>query len=132
MPIDVKSRMKNILESQQMRSLNKSESRLNKCEEIEYKCIKCRDMTFIIDDGVAIPCECRALRVAEEILNKSGIGKEFRNKRFDNFDFSRSMAIANELMDTGILIIYGLLLAYRVVLGYCLILMRRLGVGLLR
>ncbi|MBP3916490.1 hypothetical protein [Clostridium sp.] len=69
---------------------------------------------------------------AKEILNKSGIGKEFRNKRFDNFDFSRSMAIANELMDTGILIIYGLLLAYRVVLGYCLILMRRLGVGLLR
>jgi len=50
-------------------------------------------MTFIIDDGVAIPCECRALRVAEDILNKSGIGKEFRNKRFDNFDFSRNMAI---------------------------------------
>ena len=49
-------------------------------------------MTFIIDDGVAIPCECRALRVAEDILNKSGIGKEFRNKIFNNFDFSRSMA----------------------------------------
>ena len=92
MTIDVKKRMKNILESQQMRSLNKSESLLNSCEETEYKCIKCRDMTFIIEDGVAIPCECRALRVAEDILNKSGIGKEFRNKRFDNFDFSRSMA----------------------------------------
>ena len=50
-------------------------------------------MTFIIDDGVAIPCECRALRVAEDILKKSGIGKEFRNKRFDNFDFSRNMSI---------------------------------------
>ena len=50
-------------------------------------------MTFIIDDGVANPCECRALRMAEDILNKSGIGKEFRNKRFDNFDFSRNMAI---------------------------------------
>ena len=49
-------------------------------------------MTFIIDDGVAIPCECRGLRLAEDILNKSGIGKEFRNKRFDNFDFSRNMA----------------------------------------
>ena len=60
-----------------------------KCEEIEneYKCVKCRDMTFIIDDGIATPCECRALREAEDILRKSGIGKEFRNKRFDNFDF---------------------------------------------
>ena len=65
-----------------------------KCEEIEkeYKCVKCRDMTFIIDDGIATPCECRALREAEDILRKSGIGREFRNKRFDNFDFSRSMA----------------------------------------
>ena len=65
-----------------------------KCEEIEneYKCVKCRDMTFIIDDGIATPCECRALREAEDILRKSGIGKEFRNKKFDNFDFSRSMA----------------------------------------
>ena len=76
-----------------MKNLNKSESLSKKCEETEYKCIKCRDMTFIIDDGVAIPCECRALRVAEDILKKSGIGKEFRNKRFDNFDFSRNMAI---------------------------------------
>ena len=65
-----------------------------KCEEIEdnYRCKKCRDMTFIIDDGIDTPCECRALREAEDILKKSGIGKEFRNKRFDNFDFSRSMA----------------------------------------
>ena len=65
-----------------------------KCEETEdnYRCKKCRDMTFIIDDGIATPCECRALREAEDILKKSGIGREFRNKRFDNFDFSRSMA----------------------------------------
>ena len=131
-----------------MRNLKVSEEKLNNYEETEYKCTKCRDMTFIIDDGVAIPCECRALRVAEDILNKSGIGKEFRNKRFDNFDFSRSMgtmqgyksaleyenqflnientrrnsimflgqvgsgkthlsmAIANELMDRGIGVIY--------------------------
>ena len=76
-----------------MRRLKVSEEKLKKCEETEYKCVKCRDMTFIIDDGVAIPCECRALRVAEDILKKSGIGKEFRNKRFDNFDFSRNMAV---------------------------------------
>ena len=35
-----------------MRSLKESEEKLRKCEETEYKCIKCRDMTFIIDDGV--------------------------------------------------------------------------------
>lgn len=77
-----------------MKKLKNLEDPLMKCEEIEneYKCVKCRDMTFIIDDGVATPCECRALREAEDILRKSGIGKEFRNKRFDNFDFSRSMA----------------------------------------
>ena len=77
-----------------MKKLKNLEDPLMKCEEIEneYKCVKCRDMTFIIDDGIATPCECRALREAEDILRKSGIGREFRNKRFDNFDFSRSMA----------------------------------------
>ncbi len=49
-------------------------------------------MTFIIEDEVATECECRSLRQAEDILKKSGIGREFRNKRFDNFDFSRSIA----------------------------------------
>ncbi len=48
-------------------------------------------MTFVVDDGVATPCECRALREAEDILKKSGIGKEFRNKRLGNFEYSRSM-----------------------------------------
>ena len=78
-----------------MKKLKRLENPLSKCEEIDksYRCEKCRDMTFIIDDGVAIPCECRALREAEDILRKSGIGREFRNKRFDNFDFSRSMAV---------------------------------------
>ncbi|RDY25827.1 DNA replication protein [Romboutsia weinsteinii] len=53
----------------------------------EYRCNKCRDMTFIVDEGVAFPCECRALREAEEILKRSGISSEFRNKRFDNFNY---------------------------------------------
>ena len=40
------------------------------CEEIEesYKCTKCRDMTFILVENEALPCECRALREAEDIL----------------------------------------------------------------
>ena len=56
MPIQMKERMKAILESQQMRKLKNLEDPLMKSEEIEneYKCVKCRDMTFIIDDGVAI------------------------------------------------------------------------------
>ena len=45
-------------------------------------------MTFILVDNEAIPCECRALRQAEEILKKSGISEEFRNKRFNNFNYT--------------------------------------------
>lgn len=117
-------------------------------EDNEYRCAKCRDLTFIIDDGVAIPCECRALREAEDILKKSGISEEFRNKTFDNFNYAYdiqtidayrkasdyirsfeciegsrnnsimfmgqvgsgkthlSMAIANELMDSGVGVVY--------------------------
>ena len=52
-------------------------------------------MTFIIDDGVAIPCECRALREAEEILKRSGISSEFRNKTFDNFNYTRDVQLMN-------------------------------------
>ncbi len=54
-------------------------------EDSNYKCNKCRDLTFIINDGVATPCECRAIKEAKEILRKSGISEEFRNKNFDNF-----------------------------------------------
>ncbi|MBO3445855.1 ATP-binding protein [Clostridium sp. CCUG 7971] len=116
--------------------------------ESEYRCDKCRDLTFIIDDGVAIPCECRAIREACNILKKSGISEEFRNKTFDNFDYAcdvqtfdayrvatkyvndfdcieksrnnsimfvgqvgsgkthLSLAIANELMDSGVGVLY--------------------------
>ena len=50
-----------------------------------YKCNKCIDLTFIINDGVATPCECRAVKEAKDILRKSGISEEFRNKNFENF-----------------------------------------------
>lgn len=52
-----------------------------------YKCNKCKDMLFIIRNDEAIPCECRAIRIAEEILQKSGISEEFRKKTFDNFNY---------------------------------------------
>lgn len=114
----------------------------------EYICNKCRDLTFIIKDNEAIPCKCRALREAENILKKSGISEEFRKKTFKNYNYSidlqrmdafskakkyarefknlsnnkcnsilfmgqvgsgkthLSMAIANELMNSGISVIY--------------------------
>lgn len=53
-----------------------------------YKCTKCRDMLFIINDNEATPCECRAIRIAKEMLEKSGISKEFRKKNFENFNYS--------------------------------------------
>ncbi len=49
--------------------------------ENNYKCNKCRDLTFIINDGVATPCECRAVKEAKDILRKSGISEEFRNNK---------------------------------------------------
>ena len=56
---------------------------VNDYQESNYKCNKCRDLTFIINDGVATPCECRAVKEAKDILRKSGISEEFRNKRFN-------------------------------------------------
>ena len=63
-------------------NLNNLEKNLG---ESHYKCNKCRDLTFIINDGVATPCECRAVKEAKDILRKSGISEEFRNKNFENF-----------------------------------------------
>lgn len=124
-------------------------------ESDEYKCYKCRDMTFIIMDNEAVSCECRQLRQAKDILKKSGISEEFRNKRFSNFNYTienqvykaykeaymyaknfkilekekcnsimfmgqvgsgkshLSLAIANELMDDGVGVVY---MSYREVI----------------
>ena len=65
----------------------------------EYKCNKCRDMLFIIqDDGTAKECECRSLRIAEEKLKASGVSEEFRKKTFDNFNYE----ISTEIMESYI------------------------------
>lgn len=124
-------------------------------DKSSYKCNKCRDLTFIINDGVATPCECRAVKEAKDILRKSGISEEFRNKRFNNFNYTienqvyeaykeaymytknfkslekercnsimfmgqvgsgkthLSLAIANELMDSGVGVVY---MSYREVI----------------
>ena len=59
----------------------------------EYRCDKCRDRTFILIDDGAVPCECRQVRQAEEILKKSGISEEFRSKRFNNFNYAKENQI---------------------------------------
>jgi len=59
----------------------------------EYKCLKCRDLRFILKDNEAIPCSCKGIREAEEILLNSGISEEFRKKTFDNFNYSYNMEV---------------------------------------
>lgn len=130
--------------------MKKSETclKVNESDYEEYKCNKCRDLTFIIKENTAIPCECRALIEAKNILKNSGISEEFRKKTFENYNYSfdaqsleafykaktyvknfneiknkrnnsiifmgqvgsgkthLSMAIANNLMDSGISVIY--------------------------
>ena len=61
----------------------------------EYRCEICRDMTFVLEDDVAIACECRALREAESILKNSGISNSFRDKVFLNFDYSVNKDVLN-------------------------------------
>ena len=73
-----------------------SEESLENLDQInEYRCDKCRDMTFIIVDDEAVPCECKGIREAEEILKKSGISEEFRKKRFTNFAYEGNMQIVD-------------------------------------
>lgn len=87
MPSNIKMRMKNFIENQQKRSSKQFDESLNLLEKNkEYECAKCQDLTFIIVDDEAVPCECRALRQAEEILRKSGVSTEFRNKTFENYN----------------------------------------------
>ena len=57
----------------------------------EYRCSKCRDLRYIIENDEAIPCECKSLREAEEILKRSGISEGFRKKNFENFDYKHDI-----------------------------------------
>lgn len=61
----------------------------------EYNCNKCRDLTFIIEDNIATPCECREVKLAKEILRNSGISEEFRRKTFNNYDYSLNIHTIN-------------------------------------
>lgn len=78
-----------------MNSKLKIEDTLKDIDDSEYRCVKCMDRTFIIEDNVAIPCECRAVREAERILKCSGLSDEFKKKTFDNFDYARDVQTIN-------------------------------------
>lgn len=61
-----------------------------KMEKKEHSCEKCKDTGSIIfkdTDGYeyAKPCECYELTRSKILIEMSDIGKEYQNKRFDNF-----------------------------------------------
>lgn len=58
-----------------------------------YRCEKCHDMTFVIISDVAIPCDCRDIRICEDILKQSGISEEFRKKTFDSFNYTYDIQV---------------------------------------
>ena len=64
----------------------------------EYRCFKCRDLRFILKDNEAIPCSCKGVREAEEILLNSGISERFWKKTFDNFNYSYNMDVCEAFM----------------------------------
>lgn len=56
-----------------------------------YQCKKCKDTEFIFYKDVngyeyAKECECRTLKIANRLLEKSGISEEFQSKTFSNFE----------------------------------------------
>ncbi len=65
-----------------MNNLKKLEGSLTK-----YKCSKCRDLTFIFKDDCALPCECRAVIEAQNIIKHSGISESFRKMTLENFNY---------------------------------------------
>ena len=64
-------------------------SNLKKCKSslTQYKCSKCRDLTFIFKEDGAAPCECRALIEAQNIIKNSGISESFRKMTLENFNY---------------------------------------------
>ena len=67
-------------------------SNLKKCKSslTQYKCSKCRDLTFIFKEDGAAPCECRGLIEAQNIIKNSGISESFRKMTLDSFNYKLS------------------------------------------
>lgn len=60
-------------------------------DDSKYQCKKCKDTEFIFYKDAhgyeyAKECECRTLKIANRLLEKSGISEEFQSKTFSNFE----------------------------------------------
>ena len=60
-------------------------------DDSKYQCKKCKDTEFIFYKDLngyeyAKECECRTLKIANRLLEKSGISEEFQSKTFSNFE----------------------------------------------
>ena len=60
-------------------------------DDSKYECKKCKDTEFIFYKDLngyeyAKECECRTLKIARRLLEKSGISEEFQSKTFSNFE----------------------------------------------
>lgn len=60
-------------------------------DDSKYECAKCKDTEFIFYKDVngyeyAKECECRTMKIAKRLLEKSGISEEFQSKTFSNFE----------------------------------------------
>ena len=68
--------------------------------EPEYECPKCKDTGYIYrkdESGyeVACRCECFAIRMARDMMKRSGISAEFQKKTFDNFTTKGNPQLSN-------------------------------------
>ena len=60
-------------------------------DDSRYECKRCKDTEFVFykaDNGYeyAKECECRTMKIAKRLLEKSGISDEFQSKTFSNFE----------------------------------------------
>ena len=67
-------------------------SNLKKCKTslTQYKCSKCRDLTFVFKEDGVEPCECIWLIEAQNIIKNSGISESFRKMTLENFNYKLS------------------------------------------
>ncbi|MCR1897808.1 ATP-binding protein [Irregularibacter muris] len=55
-------------------------------EPSKFECNRCKDTGFtMIEEKIVGFCECRKLKEANNMLEKSGIAKSFRDRTFENF-----------------------------------------------
>jgi DNA replication protein DnaC len=75
-------------------------------DDSKYQCKKCKDTEFIFYKDLngyeyAKECECRTLKIANRLLEKSGISEEFQSKTFSNFE-DRGIAQVKEAKQKAI------------------------------